>query len=90
MRRPEEMSGFMIKFGANLICEYAFIWALSLTLFYRQVYLEVFLYTSKANDMLTPQWVILAVVGVFIIAPIRSMIKRCYQEPYNDDQKTYE
>lgn len=27
---------------------------------------------------------------MFILLPIRSLIKNCYREPYNDDNKTYE
>ena len=42
MKRPEEMSGMMATFFANLIPEMAFIWALSLALFYQRIYLNLF------------------------------------------------
>jgi len=38
MKRPEEMSGLMVNFFANMMPEIAFIWALSLALFYRTIY----------------------------------------------------
>jgi hypothetical protein len=42
VKRPEELSGFMAIFFANLVPWIAFLWALSMALFYRNIFRDVF------------------------------------------------
>ena len=42
VKRPEEMSGLMANFFANLLPFLALIWSLSLVLFYRTIFKDLF------------------------------------------------
>ena len=75
---PKQMGGLMIYFISNLLPYMIMVWALSLTLFYRTLFLEE--YNSDHNltfNHILPALIVLLVVIVFIILPIRTCINKC-------------
>lgn len=81
-KRPEEMSGLMARFFANLLPEIAFIWTLSISLFYRRVYFDFF--HTGVEVKILPLWITLIVVGIFILLPIRTWINRSFDSNVNN------
>jgi hypothetical protein len=77
IKRPEEMSGMMATFFANLLPEIALIWALSLALFYRRLYLDLF---EGTQGRILPAWVMFGIACFFILLPVRTCINRCFNE----------
>jgi hypothetical protein len=77
VRRPEEMSGLMANFFANLLPYIAFLWALSLALFYRKIMLDRF---NGGEIKVVPMWAMLGYSGLFIILPVRHWINKCIKK----------
>ena len=67
---------------------FAFLWALSLVLFYNTLYKE--LYDKSAFKYVLPPLIILIAVIVFIILPIRSCINRCTSGNTFDDKSYHD
>lgn len=83
---PEQMSGLMAKFIANLIPYFAFLWSLNLLLFYRTLYKEY--YTDDPRHKLIVPYVIIGVTSLSIILPIRTIINKCLADN-SEDAVTY-
>ena len=79
---PEEMSGLMALFIANLIPFFAFLWSLSLLLLYKTMYND---YTSNSGSYLYVPYAVIAFTSLFIILPIRTAINRCFLNVGEDD-----
>ena len=79
---PEQMSGLMAKFIANLLPYFAFLWSLNLLLFYRTLYQEY--YTSEPRNKLIVPYAVIGTTGLFILLPIRTMINRCLNNSGED------
>ena len=45
------MSGIMCTFFAGILPEIAFIWCLSLALFYRRIYVDMFSFDNNEGEM---------------------------------------
>jgi hypothetical protein len=74
---PEQMSGLMAKFIANLLPYFAFLWSLNLLLFYRTLYKEY--YHGEIQNKLIVPYSIIAACSLFIIFPVRTIINRCLE-----------
>lgn len=88
-KRPEDMSGLMASFFANMLPEMALIWALSLCLFYRRIYIDYFSVPDYKIHVL-PAWIIFGITCVFVLFPVRTIIKKCYEDKTVDTGKPYE
>lgn len=89
IKRPEQMSGLMASFFANLLPEIAFVWTLSLALFYRRIYADM-PDVDGGQKRVIPQWITLGVVCLFILLPIRTAINRCFQNQKAESVKPYD
>ncbi|CDW71822.1 phage head-tail family partial [Stylonychia lemnae] len=87
---PEQMSGLMAKFIANLLPYFAFLWSLNLLLFYRTLYKDF--YKGETQGKLIVPYAIIATCSLFILLPVRTLINKCLEnlgeqptsEKYND------
>jgi len=87
---PEQMSGLMAKFIANLLPYFAFLWSLNLLLFYKTLYKDY--YNGETQEKLIVPFAIIAACSLFIVFPVRTIINRCLEnlgeqpthELYND------
>jgi hypothetical protein len=71
----------MAIFFANLVPWIAFLWALSMALFYRNIFRDVFSRKEEALDRrMTPLWVILGLTVAFIVFPVQTIIDLCLKE----------
>jgi branched-subunit amino acid ABC-type transport system permease component len=87
-KRPEELSDLLATFFANLLPYALFFWALSMTLFYRVIFQEMYKNEEEkgvANAKTIPAWVIFAVVISLVFLPLRKLfsyiVHQCKQEP---------
>jgi hypothetical protein len=76
------MSGLMAKFIANLLPYFAFLWSLTLLLFFRNIYDEYDVKDPKTK-LIVP-YVIIGLTCLFILLPIRTVINRCLEETIED------
>eukprot|EP00347_Sterkiella_histriomuscorum_P022863 403336874 len=83
---PEQMSGLMAKFIANLLPYFAFLWSLNLLLFYRTLYKEY--YEDDPRQKLIVPYAIIGLTSFFIILPVRTIINRCLADN-TEDALTY-
>lgn len=80
----------MALFIANLLPFFAFLWSLSLLLFYRTMYRE---YTNKdeITEKLIVPYAAIAFTSLMIILPIRTCINKCFEnEGTDENNETYE
>ncbi len=89
MRVPEQMSSLMALFFANLIPYFAFLWSLSLLLFYRTLYHDVFELKQPFTKTL-PALACLIFALILLLLPIRSCINKCYQGRQGVARETYD
>jgi hypothetical protein len=80
---PEQMSGLMAKFIANLLPYFAFLWSLTLLLFYKTLY-EDYHVDSQKRRLIVP-YAIIGLTSLFILLPIRTIINRCLAENLTDE-----
>ncbi len=81
----------MARFFANVLPEIALIWSLSLALFYRRIYVDMFeAYGENGEKKIVPQWITLALVCVFILLPVRTWINKCFSDQNAQTAKTYD
>ena len=78
VKRPDEMSGLMANFFANLLPWLALIWSLSLALFYRTILTDLF--KAGIQKRIIPMWVMLGYSGIFALFPIRVFINKCLEK----------
>lgn len=81
---PEQMSGLMAKFIANLLPYFAFLWSLNLLLTYRKMYDE-FEVESQRLRMICPI-VIISVTSFFIVLPIRTIINKSLSNDLDNEE----
>ena len=80
----------MCSFFSGILPELAFIWCLSLALFYRRIYLDMFKEGNDEGEMrVIPQWATLGFVFLMIILPIRFWINKCFSSSEIVTFKTY-
>jgi hypothetical protein len=77
VKRPDEMSDLLPMFFANLVPMIAFIWALSMALFYNNE-IKTFIKDDPDFDNLIPIWITLGFAFLFNIVPIRTMISKSF------------
>lgn len=71
----------MAIFFAKLIPWIAFFWALSLTLFYRTIFRDLFsTHEGSLERRMTPLWVILGLTVLFVVLPVQNVIDLCLKE----------
>jgi hypothetical protein len=63
----------MANFFANLLPYIAFLWALSLALFYRTIMTAM---SGEGEVKVIPMWAMLGYCGLFIILPVRHWINK--------------
>ena len=85
---PEQMSGLMAKFFANLLPYMAMFWSMMLVLFYRTLYVE-FLFVKTAEKIYPPLGAV-GLAGVLLILPIRSIINKCYEDKKASSVQNYD
>ncbi len=80
LKRPEEMSDLLPLFFANIVPYFALVWSLSLLLFYKDIFGNLFKldYDYKATDRTIILWINLALTGLYLILPIRTLINNNY------------
>lgn len=77
VKRPDEMSDLLPMFFANLVPMIAFIWALSMALFYNKG-IKSYIKDDPDFDNLIPIWITLGFAFLFNIVPIRTMISKSF------------
>lgn len=82
---PEQMSGLMAKFIANLLPYFAFLWSLNLLLFYRKMY-EEYEVEDRNLRMICPI-VVISITSCFIVLPIRTIINKCLSNQLEDESQ---
>lgn len=88
MRQPEQMSGLMAKFFANLLPYIAMLWSVVLVLFYRTLYKEVF--GLEGVEIILPPLAAVALAGLLILLPIRTCINKCFEDQQANAKETYD
>jgi len=83
VERPEEMSGLIPIFFANLMPFIAFFWALSLALFYNTLFRDTFKESSSIAKRDTVLWTVLGFCVFFLLIPVRTIINRFIKKPYD-------
>jgi hypothetical protein len=78
VKRPDEMSELLPLFFANLIPLIAFLWALSMALFYNKA-LKTYIQDDPEHDHLIPVWITLGFAFLFNVIPIRTMINKSFE-----------
>jgi hypothetical protein len=78
VKRPDEMSGLIANFFANLLPWLALIWSISLALFYRTIFSDLMELPGKKREI--PMWVMLGYSAIFALFPIRVCINRCLEK----------
>jgi hypothetical protein len=68
VKRPDELSALMAIFFSKLLPFLALIWALSLALFYRTIFADLF--SIEKGKRVIPMWVMLGFAGLFTLLPI--------------------
>jgi hypothetical protein len=68
VKRPDELSALMAIFFSNLLPFLALVWALSLALFYRTIFADLF--SIEKGKRVIPMWVMLGFAGLFTLLPI--------------------
>jgi len=85
---PDQMSGLMAKFFANVIPIIALMWALDSVLVFRILYREIFYMTSFVKVGPSLACIIFAVI--FLLVPVRTMINNCFKDHTAEAEKTYD
>lgn len=75
-RTPEQMSGLMAKFFANLLPYIAMLWSVVLLLFYRTLYRDLF--DNEDFAKVVPPLAAVVLAGLLLILPVRTCINKCY------------
>jgi hypothetical protein len=72
-KRPEELSGLLAAFFANLLPWAIFLWTLSMTLFYQVIIEEIYKIegSNTAHLKTMPAYVSLGIAVFIVIFPIR-------------------
>lgn len=78
VKRPDEMSELLPLFFANLVPQIAFVWALSMALFYNKA-LKDYLGEDPDHDHMIPVWIALGFAFIFNFIPIRSIINKSFE-----------
>ena len=82
VERPDQMSGLLPIFFANLIPWIGFFWALSLSLFYRTLFTNNYK-PENAHRREAALWATLGISVLFILLPIRTLINKYAKIRYN-------
>ncbi len=80
------MSGLMAKFFANFIPFFAFLWSLSLLLFYRTLYIELAGEDAKKPRKTIVPLVICCFASFLMLFPVRTIINKCFEN--NGEEKS--
>jgi hypothetical protein len=83
VERPEEMSGLIPIFFANLMPFIAFFWALSFALFYNTLFRDIFNDGSSLAKRNAVLFTVLAFCIFFLIIPVRTIINRFIKKPFD-------
>lgn len=68
----------------------ALVWSVSLFLFYRKIFFELFKTESQYNNRLIPLWVILGITVIFNLIPSQMIINRLNRIGlFNDTADSY-
>jgi Skp family chaperone for outer membrane proteins len=89
-QRPEEMSGFMIHFFSNIVPYFILFWSISNFVFIKNVveqYNET--YEDEANNSYNIAIAGMAIVGIYIAFPVRTIINKCFDDNKEDEFSPY-
>lgn len=85
---PDQLSGLMAKFFANILPIIALMWALDSLLVYRILYREIFY--IKNIIKIGPSIACVIIVIIFILVPVRTLINNCFKNHTAEAPKTYD
>lgn len=82
------MSGLMARFFANLLPYFSLLWSIDLLLFFRTIYIDIFIVTNFSK-ILPPLAAVLFTIFL-ILLPIRTFINRCSEDINSKEKRTYD